>query len=172
MKTADFKNTSSIPDSTIHDWISFILEGGRLPSGCKVVIEQGRNSWGSGRAWGAYRSSSFYRGRATVKGGKIYMCAPSDDKSKATIKTSGHGGYLPRRYFGRTERAFAVLAHEIRHVFQGVNPLSRECRRVRKHVLGTCGKLREVDACLFEIRALRRFRRDYATPSLAILPLP
>lgn len=167
-----FKNTSRFSDDLVRRFIDFILEGGRLPKGCKVVLEQSLSGWGSGRGWGAVKFRNYHGGRGSAHGGKVYLCAPAPDVDFAVAKMRAHKGYLAREYYGAEERLFAVLAHEIRHVFQGFKPIYRECRKVRKHQLGTSGKLCEVDACLFETRALRRFRREFVRPSPSILPLP
>lgn len=164
-------NVSRFPDALVKEMIAFILEGGRLPKNCRIKIGQTPRGWGSGRGWGATVSSGF-SGRRSVSGGKAYVRAPGPETEGRVLRTTARGGYLPRVYFGGTERFFAVLAHELRHVFQPTQSKFRECRNVRRHQLGTNGKLCEVDACLFEIRALRRFRREFAQPSPKVLPLP
>ena len=164
-------NVSRFPDALVQEMIAFILEGGRLPKNCRIKIGQTPRGWGSGRGWNASLSSGI-RGRSCAFGGKAYVRAPGPETDRRVLRTTARGGYLPRVYFGGTERFFAVLAHELRHVFQGVKPKFRECRNVRRHQLGTNGKLTEVDACLFEIRAVRRFRREFPRPSPAVLPLP
>jgi hypothetical protein len=170
-RTKLWTNVSRFPDALVRAMITFILEGGRLPKDCRIKIGQTPRGWGSGRGWGATVSSGF-SGRRTVSGGKAYVRAPGPETDRRVLRNPGHGGYLPRVYFGGEERFFAVLAHELRHVFQPTQSKFRECRNVRRHQLGTNGKLCEVDACLFEIRALRRFRREFPRPAPAILPLP
>lgn len=162
-------NTSHFPDELIRQWIKFIC-GGRLPPRCEVRIIQGSCTWTPGRGSGAvaFRSS---RGRpARAHGGTIFLraCRPH----RSAFRTGGKRGYLPMWVYGDHESAFSTLAHEIRHVHQGYRPLFRECRKVRKHTFGTAAKLTEIDACLFEIRSLRRFRREFPTTSPAVLPLP
>jgi hypothetical protein len=164
-------NVSRFPDSLVHAMIAFILEGGRLPKNCRIKIGQTPRGWGSGRGWGATVSRGI-SGRRSVTGGKAYVRAPAPDTDRRALHVTSSGGYLARTYYGGEERFFAVLAHELRHVFQGVKPKFRECRHVRRHQLGTNGTLDEVDACLFEIRAQRRFRREWPRPSPSILPIP
>lgn len=166
------ENHSIYSDSSVRALVEFILEGGRLPATCSIKIVQGRG-WGRGRAWGASethwarRRGTWVRlSREILTGGRILIRAPDASVARKVGRVGGRGGYLPRVWFGSDEAFFAILAHEIRHVFQGPRPRFRECRTVRRHRLGTNGKLDEVDATLFETRALRRWRRA-GCPGLA-----
>ncbi len=165
-----FINTSRFPDALVKQMISFILEGGRMPARCQMVIKQGVARYCSGRAYSANKPRYSGRGRAMARGGSVYVCA--NREHRGTKIRGGHGGYLPIRVCGATEDFFSVLAHEIRHVFQGFRPMFRECKKVRRHVFGTCAKLSEIDASLFEARALRRFRREWPSVGHKVLPLP
>lgn len=171
VKTWLFANTSRFPDALVKAMIVFILEGGRLPVDCKVKIEQSRQRWCTGRAWFAQKPQGYHRmqGRRAC-GGSVYVAANVEHRDLRV--RGGSGGYLPIQICGATEDFFAVLAHEIRHVFQGYRPLYRECRKVRHHTFGTNAKLIEIDASLFEVRALRRFRREWPSPVRPVLPLP
>lgn len=167
--TKDFKNTSRYPDALVRSFIKFIMP--RTPKGMKVIIEQGDRLC-SGRGWAASKCSSFHGGSCWNSGGKIYIKAPATGHDRKKIIYPAHRGYLEQVFYGADEAFFAVIAHEIRHVQQGYARSFRECRKIRRHQLGTNGKLSEVDACLFEIRALRRFRREFPRPSPSVLPLP
>lgn len=166
-------NHSDFNDELILQMIRFICR--RLPVGCKVTIKR-HGGWGKGLGGGAFRSAFDGRGqrrsRPVSRGGSVQVWTPHASNDRKHLINPGHGGYLPREYFGALERFFAVLAHEIRHVEQGWKPYARGVRKIRRHRLGTCGKLCEVDATLYEIRALRRFRREWPRPSPAVLPLP
>lgn len=171
VRTRLFANTSRFPDALVRRMIDFILEGRRLPTDCRVKIEQSRQHWCTGRAHFASKPQGYHRmqGRRAY-GGSVYVAANIEHRDLRV--RGGSGGYLPIQICGATEDFFAVLAHEIRHVFQGYRPLYRECRKVRRHTFGTNAKLIEIDASLFEVRALRRFRREWPAPARATLPLP
>lgn len=108
-------------------------------------------------------SSSGFHGRASPWRNRISLRIP---RFRIYRKPEGREhfrkGYLPYRVYSFTECFVYFLAHEIRHLMQGANmtKVCRESKKVRRCVMGTNAKLSEVDACLFGIRALRKFRRE------------
>jgi len=78
-------------------------------------------------------------------------------------------GYLPSAWGNRIEALLFVIAHELRHMWQGNGkqasaegmPPSFEPRRKSRHgmVYGSRGKFSERDADAYAIQMLRRYRR-------------
>jgi len=67
------------------------------------------------------------------------------------------GGYLPMPAMTREETVLLVLAHELRHLWQG------KVKRGRR-VWGARGQFSERDADAYALRALRHWRRGEPMP--------
>ena len=130
------------------------------------LLVQGTSDWSSGRAWFGHRTKWAKEGkgwrtlrRKAPRGGSVFVRAAKAHRKK--IARGGKGGYLPHVAYGSTEDFVYLLAHEVRHVFQGLMSLPRDTRKIRKHVFGTNAKLIEIDASRAGIRVMRRFRREF-----------
>lgn len=166
----NLKNTSRHSDALIHEVIRLACEEcgfTRLPVGCQVTIEQGSEVYSTGRAIFSGRtrfrkcgSSGTVRllSSARATGGRVYVRAARHHKGLSV--RGGKAGYLTATCYGSLEDFVYVLAHEVRHVFQGVRPLPRDTRKLRKcHGFGRADLI-EVDASRAGIRVLRRWRRQ------------
>lgn len=164
------KNTSRHSDEFVQHIIRMACEECgflRLPVNCEVVIVQGTSDWSSGRAWHGYSTKWAKEGdrlrvlrRKAPRGGYVFVRAAKAHRKK--IERGGKGGYLPHVAYGSTEDFVYLLAHEVRHVFQGLMPLPRDTRKIRKHTFGTNAKLIEIDASRAGIRVMRRWRREHS----------
>jgi len=123
-------------------------------------------------------NSNWFGGLAHRSDSRIKVKVPAFRKLKRPEKWGGTGGYLRRSFYSWEELLVGITAHELRHIQQFKNngtpfrsgwvttkpesewSLYKGVKKIRKYNLGTSGKLIEVDACLYEIRKLREFRRS------------
>lgn len=126
------KNTTDIPDALVREVIRFVK-----PPGCGGVTVKLKNSQSdyAGSAWG--RRLVIVR----IGGAKRFP-----------VRRAARDGYLSFWVFNRIEALVAVMAHELRHVWQAYHP--RGWR-----VWGARGQFSERDADAYALRTLRAWRR-------------
>lgn len=150
------KNHTDLPDA----WIRAVIRATCPPgvSGFDVRISNGR---GRGKA---YPQGSGYHDRA-VPFVKVYV--PRTD-AEARGRRAAHGAYLGIHVGDRRELLVKVLAHELRHLWQGKG------RRARHGMVwGARGRYSERDADAYALQMLRRYRRgelDLTVPAEAPPP--
>lgn len=84
----------------------------------------------------------------------VVSIARTDDKARVRMTSRHRPGYLPMCFGSRREALVAVLAHELRHLWQ-----SNTGRRRSGMVYGSKGKMSERDADAYALQMLRRYRR-------------
>jgi hypothetical protein len=130
-------NYTDIPNEKVRDLIRFVRPAGI--SHMKVLVFNGR-----------------FRGRCI--GRKIKCYIPKDWKPQ--IVDNG-GAYLPIPIGSRIEALVVLLAHELRHVWQGRNGHKRNGM-----VWGARGQYSERDADAYALRMLRHYRRECSTAAV------
>lgn len=118
------------------------------PSGISRFDVRVSNFNGRGCRGRAYHKGSGYH--ATADQFVVVSIAPTEEKARYISK--GGKGYLPSVYGSRLEALVFVLAHELRHLWQG---------KVKKgwRVWGAKGQFSERDADAYGLRMLRKYRR-------------
>lgn len=138
------KNYTDIPSEQIRDLIRAVRPAGISNFDVRVsnCDRQGR-----GRA---YIQGSAYHDRACPF---IVVSVARTDKAARWISEGGNG-YLPMVWGSRLEALVVLLAHELRHLWQGHSGNKR-----RGMVYGAKGRMSERDADAYALQMLRRFRR-------------
>lgn len=137
------KNHTDIPS----EWIRAIIRAVCPPgvSGFDVRIS---NRTGRGTRGRAYSYGSGYHDRACPF--VVVSVAKTDAAARGILP--GGDGYLRMALGNRLESVVAVLAHELRHLWQA------KVKRGRR-VWGARGQFSERDADAYALQMLRRFRR-------------
>jgi hypothetical protein len=164
------RNSTDIPDALIREIIRFVVPHGVTNYGVRVA--EGSHSFrgraspeGSGgrvriwigpalvfplRGYGNTGLRTRREARFTMwyKEGRLHHTT-----TRRVLTNAPRGGYLPRPALGsRVEALVYVIAHELRHLWQGVVPRGHR-------VWGARGQYSERDADAYAIRMLRAWRR-------------
>lgn len=126
-------NHTDIPTPLVRDVLRFVMPNG--VTNVRVTIYNTARRWAGGRGGSGYVS-------ARIPKAERYPALPS------------HGAYLGWPPHTRIEALVLLLAHELRHCWQTVNP-----RGYR--VWGARGQYSERDADAYAIQKLRAWRREH-----------
>lgn len=138
-------NTTDIPTDMLREVIRFVCPPG--VTGFDVRLNNTKGVY-SGRA---YTQGSSYHDRACWF--IVVHVGPRERFPRKGGEVCPRGGYLPAPWLGdRTEALVYVVAHELRHLWQGRIPRGRR-------VWGARGQYSERDADAYAIRMLRAWRR-------------
>ncbi len=140
-----WRNYTDLPD----DELRAIYDAVLLPSLSAHDVEI-KNYGGRGGRGMAYRHGSSYH--TTARPFVVVSIAKTERMARA-IETGGQG-YLPVAYGSRREAFVYIMAHELRHLWQG-----KAKGRPRGMVYGSKGRMSERDACAYGLQMLRRYRR-------------
>jgi hypothetical protein len=138
------RNYTDLPDEWLREVIRAVCPPG--VSGFDVRVSNSSHG-GRGRA---YAQGSSYHDRACP----FVIVSLSKPKAFKPYWTSGGKGYIRMPIGSRKEQAVHLLAHELRHLWQGKSSGKR-----RGMVWGARGKMSERDADAYALNMLRRFRR-------------
>jgi hypothetical protein len=146
------KNHTDIPNERIREMIRFTCPPGVAGFDVRVNNMTWKRGWFRGSA---YAKGSGYHSRACPF---IVVSIGFDDLWPNSGHTaSKRGGYLPTPWMASREEALVyVIAHELRHLWQGRVPRGRR-------VWGARGQYSERDADAYAIRMLRAWRRRPTT---------
>lgn len=136
------KNHTDIPTDEVRAMIRMVRPGGIANFDVRVSNLSGRGCCGR-----AYTRGSGYH---TTADPFIVVRVARTDKRARWLRKGGDG-YLPMAYGNRREALLAVLAHEMRHLWQA--------NHSRGRVWGSRGRFSERDADAYALRMLRRYRR-------------
>lgn len=142
------KNYTDIPTEEIRDMIRAVRPAGISNFDVRVSNYAGRR--GRGRA---YTQGSGYHDKACQF--IVVSIAKTEDKAR-DLGEWREGGYLKYALGSRREVLLAILAHELRHLWQAANPLQGKRRGM---VYGARGRMSERDADAYALHMLRRYRR-------------
>jgi hypothetical protein len=129
-----------------------------MPSGItNAIIQISYGRWYCGSAYGRnYRADKKWVRNTTRPDVKIHI--PRHSRGAGTIENRQVGrkgkGYLPSIEFTRQEAILHLLAHELRHLYQGLNQ-----KRQKGRVWGARGIYSERDCDAYAIRVVRHYRR-------------
>ena len=144
------KNSTKIPKDLLSEIIAFVR-----PSGISKFDVMMKNSRSKGTAlWGrAYPKgcSSYHRTADPF----ISIQVPQGDKYPRALSVYQYGQLKGRRYYlaDRTEELVYILAHELRHIWQG------KTKNKAGYTWGARGRYSEIDSESYAIRKLREWRR-------------
>ena len=141
------RNYTDIPDEWIREVIRAVCPPG--VSGFDVRVSNGESARGR-----AYSNGHSYHDRACPL---VIVAIPPAKKWKPVLRAA-HKAYLPTVLGSRLEATVMLLAHELRHLWQGGGPGKR-----RGMVWGARGKFSARDADAYALGMLRRFRRGELT---------
>jgi len=101
--------------------------------------------------------STCMTGRAFI--GQRRVLIRFSTRIKFPKKIEAYGGYLPHIYLDQDEYLVSIIAHELRHLWQG------KYWKAKRHgmVHGARGKFSERDADAYAIRKQREWRKARAT---------
>ena len=136
------KNYTDIDDETIRAIVRFVK-----PSDVSKFDLSIKNCKYSGRGR-AYTQGCSYHDTADPL---VIVSIGSADKFPVVWRDRS-GGYLPMEFYNRTEALVAIVAHELRHLWQ-----AKHKRGWR--VWGARGQFSERDADAYALRMLRAWRR-------------
>lgn len=148
-----YRNYTDIADELVRAIYAAVCPAG-LPAhdvAIKNLDRAGRGARGS-----AYRHGSGYH--ASARPFVVVSIAQTDARSRCVMGTGG-GGYLPIAIGSRIEALVLVLAHELRHLWQGSGPRARAGKPRVGMVYGSRGRISERDADAYALQMLRRYRR-------------
>lgn len=137
------KNYTDIPTEQIREIIRVVRPAGISNFDVRVSNYKGRR--GRGRA---YSNGSAYHDRACPF---IVVRVPTTDKLARDKGDWRGGGYLKYAIGSRLESLVAILAHELRHIWQSTHTKGK--------VWGARGRFSERDADAYAMQMLRRYRR-------------
>ena len=136
------KNYTNVATSTIREMVRFAVPPG--VAGFDVRVNN---------------TGARFRGRAYAEGNSIHdrpcpfiIVSIGRSERLPPIDVRHRGGYLPMPAMSREEMLLVLLAHELRHLWQG------RVKRGRR-VYGARGQYSERDADAYALRALRHWRR-------------
>jgi len=137
------KNHTDIPSEWIRSVIRAVCPPGVTGFDVRISNRAGRGTRGR-----AYSYGSGYHDRACPF--VVVSVARTDAEARGVLP--GGDGYLRMALGNRRESVVAVLAHELRHLWQG------KVKRGRR-VWGARGQFSERDADAYALHMLRLFRR-------------
>ena len=140
------KNHTDIPTEEIRRLIAAVRPNGISNFDVRISNYVGRR--GRGRA---YAQGSGYHDKACPF--IVVSIAKTEDKAR-DLGEGRSGGYLQYALGSRREVLVAILAHELRHLWQGAGQGKR-----RGMVYGARGRMSERDADAYALQMLRRYRR-------------
>lgn len=140
------KNHTDIPTEEIRDLIRAVRPAGISNFDVRISNYAGRR--GRGRA---YTQGSGYHDRAAPF---IVVSIAKTEKLARDLGEWRDGGYLQYALGSRREVLVAILAHELRHLWQGATSGKRNGM-----VWGARGRFSERDADAYALQMLRRYRR-------------
>lgn len=142
------KNSTNIPTDTIRTMVRFVVPPG--VAGFDVRVNN--------------TAGACFRGRAYAKGHPHHdrpcpfiIVSICQAERLPPIDVRHRGGYLPMPAMTREEMLLVLLAHELRHLWQG------RVKRGRR-IYGARGQYSERDADAYALRALRHWRRGEPMP--------
>ena len=142
------KNYTDIPTDEIRKLIAAVRPSGISNFDVRISNYAGRR--GRGRA---YTQGSGFHDEACPF--IVVSIAKTEDKAR-DLGEWRSGGYLQYALGSRREVLVAILAHELRHLWQAANPLQGKRRGM---VYGARGRMSERDADAYALQMLRRYRR-------------
>jgi hypothetical protein len=147
-----WRNYTNIPDD-----VAKAIYNAVLPPGLKAHDVEIKNSGGAGRGR-AYIQGSGYHATARPF---VVVCVPKTETAarRRWHEAGGRGGYLPMVIGSRLEALVMVMAHELRHLWQG-----KSKGKPRGMVYGAKGRYSERDADAYALQMLRRYRRGELLP--------
>lgn len=110
------------------------------------------------------RRGYFFSGRCYGRGGYVSCRIPDPRVQQSIYHSSVGNGYMDWRSATYEEALVALVAHELRHLWQGRNPNGRRVWGTR----GRCYSERDADA--YAIRRMREWRRTMPTRLIARQP--
>ncbi|WP_415907113.1 hypothetical protein [Oleiharenicola sp. Vm1] len=139
-----FRNTTRVPSAFLREVVRFCAPGGCGP--VRIWFKRcRRGNWFSGRCYA----------------GRYVTCKiPDPYLLRAIYHTPAKNGYMDWEACTFEEALVALVAHELRHIWQYRNPRGRR-------VWGSRGRMSERDADAYAIRKMREWRR--AQPSRALV---
>lgn len=141
-------NTTKIENEKIRELIRFARPSGI--SNFDVMIKNYQHFGARGRAY-SKGSSYHYSNNAFI------VVSISNTNQGYPYYWEGGNGYLPHLTMDRLENLLYVLAHELRHLWQGKHPKGYR-------VWGARGKFSERDADAYAIRKVREYRKSIQLP--------
>lgn len=140
-----WRNHTDIDDATCRAIYNAVV-----PSGLPAHDVDIKNYSGKGGRGVAYAAGSSFHANARPF---ITIYIPKDD-AHARYRWPMHGGYLDVVTGSRIEALVHLLAHELRHLWQG-----KAKGKPRGMVYGAKGRFSERDADAYALQMLRRYRR-------------
>ena len=137
-KRPRFRNTSEVPDEFIKEVLRFVK-----PSGLGEI-----------KVWTAKSRGGFY-GRCYTADAYLKLHLPAPTVLKKPFQGAAYGAYMAWNACTFEEAAVALIAHEVRHVWQTKHPKGYR-------VWGSRGRFSERDADAFAIHKMREWRREKA----------
>jgi hypothetical protein len=102
-----------------------------------------------------FRSRAYWEKTGTECSDVVVRIPPySKGRGKIENNSRGGRGYLPSVEYTREEAVVYLVAHELRHLYQGLHP-----SRQRDRVWGARGQFSERDADAYAISRVRHWRR-------------
>lgn len=148
-----WRNYTDLPDVTLRAIYDAVCPAG-LPAHDVAIKNLGRGSV-RGRAY--TRGSGYH---VTARPFVVVSVARTDVQARQILNIQHRPGYLTYAVGSRIEAVVAVLAHELRHLWQASGSLDGvRCRSRRGMVWGSRGQFSERDADAYALQMLRRFRR-------------
>jgi hypothetical protein len=139
-----FRNTSGAPNDFLKEVVRFATPAGTGP--VKIWFKHGKRCTFYGRCW----PSRHY----------ISVHIPNPTILRRPYKGSVGNGYLGWPSCTWEEAVVALVAHEIRHIWQAENPRGRK-------VWGARGRQSERECDAYAIRKVREWRRTMPARSVA-----
>ena len=140
-----WRNYTNVSD----EWCRAIYDA-VCPSGLNAHDVSIKNYGGRGARGMAYSKGSSYH--STARPFVVVAIARTDSMARC-VMTEG-AGYLGIALGNRREAIVAVLAHELRHLWQ-----AKAKGKPRGMVYGAKGRMSERDADAYALQMLRRYRR-------------
>ena len=147
-----WRNYTDIDDATCRTIYDAVC-----PPGLPAHDVEIKNCGGRGGRGMAYTKGSSYH---TTARPFVVVSIPRTDVLARAVRSWNvpKGGYLPIVHGSRLECFVVILAHELRHLWQG-----KAKGRPRGMVYGAKGRFSERDADAYALRMLRRYRRGELT---------
>lgn len=139
-----WRNYTDLPDDICRSIYTAVL-----PAGLAAHDVEIKNNAGGGRGR-AYTEGSGYHQTARPF---VVVSVPKTEQMARVIRIA-HGGYLGFVQGSRLEAFVYILAHELRHLWQG-----KAKGKPRGMVFGSKGQFSERDADAYALQMLRRYRR-------------